>query len=71
MKIELWRCEYPEPCSARGCKARAETLVKHIDEQGRLISQAELCDEHIKKTIIGWGNLKVDDAVQRDRVKAC
>jgi hypothetical protein len=61
MKIELWRCEYPAPCSARGCKARADTLVKHVDEQGRLISQVELCDEHVKKTIIGWENLKVHD----------
>jgi hypothetical protein len=61
MEIELWRCNYSAPCSARGCKGRADTLVLHLDEQGGVISRVALCDEHVKKTIINWGDLKVHD----------
>ena len=61
MEIELWRCKYSEPCSARGCKARADTLLLHVDEQGGVISRVALRDEHVNKTLIGWGDLKVHD----------
>ena len=61
MEVELWLCEYPTPCSARGCKAPADTLVRHLDEQGGLINQVALCREHVRKTILGSGSLKVRD----------
>jgi len=61
MEIELWRCKYKGTCSAHGCMARADTLMLHLDEQGGVISRVALCDEHVKKAIVGWGGLKVHD----------
>jgi hypothetical protein len=58
MEIELWRCGYPAPCRAHGCKANAETLVRYLDEYGRLVRQTELCDKHVKRTLAASG-LKV------------
>jgi len=60
MEIELSRCKYPTRCHSRGCKARADTLVWHIDERGRFIRQVELCDEHVKWTLVA-GGAKVHD----------
>ena len=57
MEIELWRCEYPAQCTYPGCTAQADTLERYIDEQGRFISQAEFCDNHLSLT----RGLKVHD----------
>ena len=61
MKIELWPCEYTASRSAPGCNATATTLVRPIDEQGRPLSQEELCDEHMEKKILASCNAKVHD----------
>jgi hypothetical protein len=59
MEMELWRCEYRAQCSPRGCKSRADTLVRYIEEQGRFISQTEFCEEHVRLAI--GGSIKVCD----------
>ncbi len=33
--------------------------MRHIDEQGRFISQVELCAEHVRLAIVG--NIKIHD----------
>ena len=60
MEIELWRCETKATCRAHGCAARADTLVRYLDEQGRFIRQVELCDEHLAKARAA-GGCKVHD----------
>jgi hypothetical protein len=60
MEIELWWCEHPALCGAPGCKTRAYTVVQQIDHRDRLISQIELCDEHLNQRLAVNG-LKMHD----------
>ena len=55
MEIAIWRCEYKATCSAHGCTAAADRLVRHLDEQGRFIRQDELCAEHAGRAVAAGG----------------
>jgi hypothetical protein len=44
--IELWPCGYDARWNAKNCKAKATTLARGVDTQGRPIKQYELCSVH-------------------------
>ena len=63
-EIELLRCEYAARCARVGCRRyRATTIVRYLDNQGRLLRQREFCDQHAELTIRreGLRGLKVQD----------
>jgi hypothetical protein len=45
-EIQLLACGYPARCYVRQCQARATTLARYTDHQGRPLRQRELCDRH-------------------------
>jgi hypothetical protein len=44
--IELWPCGYVAKCSAPGCRRRATTILRYLDNQDRSDHQADACDTH-------------------------
>ena len=47
--IELWPCDYIAPCTARGCRRRATTILRYLDNQERPDHQTEACDIHTRE----------------------
>jgi hypothetical protein len=45
-EIHLLTCSYPARCSIAQCHARATTLARDTDNQGRPLKQRELCERH-------------------------
>jgi hypothetical protein len=45
-QIELWRSQFPRRCRQSACRARATVIVRHVDEQGKSLRQAEFCERH-------------------------
>jgi hypothetical protein len=45
-EIQLLACGYSAQCTVRVCRARATTLARYTDGQGRPLKQHELCDRH-------------------------
>jgi hypothetical protein len=45
-ELELWPCGYIARCSALGCRRRATTILRYLDNQGRPDHQADACDTH-------------------------
>jgi hypothetical protein len=45
-EIQLLACGYAARCSVQQCEARATTLARYTDNQGRPQRQREFCDRH-------------------------
>jgi hypothetical protein len=44
--IELWPCSDTVKCSSRGCRRRATTILRYLDNQERPDHQIDACDAH-------------------------
>jgi hypothetical protein len=62
--IQLLPCGYVACCSVRQCQARASTVARYTDDQGRPLKQRELCDRHAEWLKANRPN--VHDLVDRD-----
>lgn len=52
--VQLLRCGYAARCTVRGCEARATTIARYTDNQGRALRQRELCERHaawVRRTV--------------------
>jgi hypothetical protein len=47
--IELWACRYDAACKVHNCRARATTIARSMDSDGRHIHQYELCQTHAEQ----------------------
>jgi hypothetical protein len=47
-EIQLLDCAYVAPCTDVHCRARATTIARYADDQGRPLRQRELCDRHAR-----------------------
>jgi hypothetical protein len=45
-EIQLLACGYLAQCTVRGCRPRATTIARYIDDGGAPLRQRELCDRH-------------------------
>jgi hypothetical protein len=48
-EVKLWPCGYTAKCSALGCCRRATTILRYLDNQGRLDRQIDACDTHARE----------------------
>jgi hypothetical protein len=45
-QVELWPCGYVAKCSALGCRRRATTILRYLDNQEWPDHQVNACDTH-------------------------
>jgi hypothetical protein len=45
-QVELWPRGYTAKCSAPGCRRRATTILRYLDNQGRPDHQTDACVTH-------------------------
>jgi hypothetical protein len=61
-EIELLACGYAARCAAKECRRRATTILRRLDDQGRLEHHTEACDDHAAELCFG---MKVVDRKRR------
>lgn len=61
-KIHLLACHYEARCTdLGGCTENATVLARWIDDQGQLLRQRELCEDHaqwLKDWVLGVSDLR-------------
>jgi hypothetical protein len=45
-ETQLLACGYAATCTVRGCRTRATTIARYIDDGGAPLRQRELCERH-------------------------